>query len=118
MNMKINVMYLDDDPVLCKLFSEIFKSDKINIDTFLNAKEAILAVKKNYYDLIFLDYRLPDTNGDLVAQILPENIPKYIITGEVSVVTEYKFKKVLHKPFNATLINDLLEKMLIERSLK
>lgn len=107
-------MYLDDDPVLCKLFAEIFKSDKINIDTFLNAKEAILAVKKNHYDMVFLDYRLPETNGDLVAQIMPKDIPKYIITGEVSVATVYKFKKVLHKPFNATLINELLENMLIE----
>jgi DNA-binding NtrC family response regulator len=114
--MIINVLYLDDEPILCNIFSETFKSDKINIDTFINSKDAILAAQKNQYDIIFLDYRLPDTNGDLVAQAMPNDIPKYILTGEVSVTTHYKFQKVLRKPYDISEINKLLENRLMEHS--
>ncbi len=110
--MPIKILYLDDEPDICAIFLEIFESDDLIINTFTNAQEAIKAASKENYDLIFLDYRLSNTNGDSVAQAMPNEIPKYLLTGELNVTTNYNFKKVLLKPFNIPVIYEIIRNSL------
>ncbi len=108
--MPINVFYLDDEEDLCEIFSDIFSSDDVKVTTFTDPKKIIETVKVNTPDMIFLDYRLPSTNGDEVAQKLTEGIPKYLITGEISVNTKYKFNKIFSKPYK----NDEIMKVILD----
>ncbi len=110
--MPLNVLYLDDEKELCDNFSDLFSTGDIKVITFNDPVKASEAAKVNPPDLMFVDYRLPSTNGDLVALSLDPKIPKFLITGDISVATSYKFVKVFSKPYKAEDIWKVLESML------
>lgn len=96
--MPLRVYYLDDEPVLCENMIDILTSDDVIIETFQDPKKLISQCETVKPDLIFLDYRLPDTNGEKVALKLDNSIPKALITGDLSIKTSYKFIAILEKP--------------------
>jgi FixJ family two-component response regulator len=105
----LEVYYLDDEPDLCDIFLELFSSNEVLITTFTDPEKLTKKVIEKCPNLIFLDYRLPFTNGDEVAQLLPAHIPKYLITGEISAQTSYPFVKVLKKPYPVSEIVSILD---------
>lgn len=111
--MPLNIVYLDDESDLCHLFTQSFESDKIKIKAFVKAEDAIAETLKNPVDLVFIDYRLPNTNGDLVAQKMKASIPKVLITGDLSVVPETPFVKIFHKPFKFQDMEDFIRDFLL-----
>lgn len=106
--MALNVYYLDDEPELCENFSDYFNSPEIKVTTFTDPKKFIETTRNHPPHLIFLDYRLPETTGDQVAQKLDPKLPKCLITGDISVDTTYKFIKVLSKPCKEEEISNLM----------
>lgn len=94
----ITIFFLDDEPELCELYEDIFSSDRVIVKAFSDSTELIAQVKIKHPDLIFLDYRMPGLRGDAVAKILPDEIPKYMITGEANPQVDYPFVKILLKP--------------------
>jgi DNA-binding response OmpR family regulator len=97
--MPIKIVYVDDEPDLCEMFADLFSSPDILVTTYTNPDLAIEEIRKNPPDLIFLDYRLPKTNGDKIALELANHIPKVLVTGDVAVKTEYPFLKHFGKPY-------------------
>jgi len=68
-----NVEHLD----LCK---EYLPKDQFIIDAALSATEAMEKLKKNKYDMIVLDYALPDFDGiELLRRIKPMGLKVPII---------------------------------------
>ena len=114
--MPLKVFYLDDEPDLCEIFSEEFSSHDIHMSTFTDWELAVEKAKSNPPDLIFIDYRLPGTNGDQVAQKMAKHIPKFLITGESSVSTVYKFESVLTKPYDRESIRNVLKNMIVSKT--
>lgn len=106
--MPLKIVYLDDEVGLCEVFMEYFSSENVEIKIFSVPAEAIDEINTNPPDVIFLDYRLPGTTGDLIAQSLDPKIPKYLITGELEVNTQYKFEKVFSKPFVVNEIEEVI----------
>ncbi len=102
--MSLRIVYLDDEPMLCEIFVDLFSSIDIEIKTFTDSDLARQFITDHSPDLIFIDYRLPGTNGDEVAQLLPSEIPKFLITGEAAVDTKYRFKRIFKKPYEEQLI--------------
>lgn len=113
--MPLRALYLDDEPELCEIFLEEFASDNFLISVFTDADKAIESARDFPPDLIFLDYRLPRTNGDKVAFSMPSEIPKYLITGESNVPTQYKFEKIFGKPFDRERIREVFEEALKQK---
>ncbi len=114
--MPIHVMYLDDERELCEIFSETFSSNDVAITTFAEANQAIDFSKENSLDVIFVDYRLVGTTGDLAALAMPSDIPKYLITGEAKVTPTYNFKNILSKPYDYDLITEVLQSFISKKS--
>jgi DNA-binding NtrC family response regulator len=110
--MLLKIIYLDDEPDLCEIFYEEFSSKDVDIVTFTDIDEAIVAAKSRAPDVIFIDYRLPGKTGDEVARAMPEEVPKCLITGESSVDTQYKFKGVFVKPFDRDAIRRVFAEVL------
>lgn len=108
--MPITVYYLDDEETLCEIFSKIVSSDEIQVTTFVEADDAIAHCEKTPPDLIIIDYRLRGTTGDIVATKIDENIPKMLVTGDLSVDSVYDFQHIISKPLDfkkiITLIKD------------
>lgn len=109
--MPLKIVYLDDEPDLCAIFSESFSNDQVQITTFTDPDKCVQFVKSNPPDLIFLDYRLPATTGDLVAVKMATQIPIILITGDVQVSTQYQFKKILPKPYDYGEIEKVIQSL-------
>ena len=107
--MLLKVLYLDDEEDLCEIFMDLFSGNQFEIITFSNPVEAIEYLKNNEVDLIFLDYRLPGTNGDKVAQMIGGNTPKYLVTGEIVVECKYPYLQILKKPLEVSVIKNILK---------
>ena len=110
--MPLNVFYLDDEEALGENFADFFSSDEIKVTAFTAASAAIERIHADPPDLFFVDYRLQGITGDKVAVQLPVDIPKYMITGDMSVETVYKFIKVFNKPFRIEDIQAVLDEHL------
>jgi DNA-binding response OmpR family regulator len=106
--MALNLVYLDDEEDLCSLFAEMFSSDEVKIKTFVDPELAIQEVSSNPPDLIFLDFRLPKVTGDMVALKMNNAIPKVLISGDISPITEYKFLKIFGKPWTVSEVENLI----------
>jgi DNA-binding response OmpR family regulator len=110
--MIFKIYYLDDETHLCTIFKEFIACNDIKVTTFTDANEAISKCIDEPPDLIFIDYRLSDTTGDKVAQILAENIPKILVTGELISPSSPSFLRVIHKPFKLAELNEVINQCL------
>lgn len=97
--MPFRIVYIDDEPDLCEIFQDSFSSERVQIDTFICPDDALLAIEKNPPDLVFLDFRLPHTTGDKVALLMNKDIPKVLLTGDLTDCGRSIFVKLFHKPF-------------------
>lgn len=97
--MSINVVYIDDEEVLCEIFKEYLHSAEINITVFTDEEPAIAYCNKSKPDLIFIDYRLKETNGDDVARAMTCDSIKILITGELDVTMDACFDDKIEKPY-------------------
>lgn len=97
--MRKKVYYLDDEVDLCNLFQEYIESDEIEVNTFIDASAAIEKCSSMPPDLMFIDYRLADTTGDVVATIIDSKIEKILVTGELKKPEYDVFSQVISKPF-------------------
>lgn len=107
--MPLKVYYLDDEEDLCEIFVDYFASEAVEVTTFTAPSLAFDTAKINPPDILFIDYRLPGTTGDEVAKSMAADIPKYLITGDISVKTEYQFKAVFNKPYKPEDIQQVLD---------
>lgn len=108
--MPFTVFYLDDEQELCEIFSDFFSSDTVQIETFSEASSLLEATRLSPPDLFFIDYRLPEQNGDEVAKALPQSIPKVLVTGEIKAHYTYNFIAVLSKPYDYKLVQEIIDR--------
>ena len=103
-----NIVYIDDEVDLCDLFAQIFATEEISITTFNDPDKAVGYINSNDIDLIFIDYRLPNTTGDDIAFKIKSKATKYIITGELEFIPKSDVKGVLNKPIDIAKINQII----------
>lgn len=112
--MVFRIYYLDDEAALLEIFSEIFSSTTVQVKTFSEPSQLIAECKSNPPDLLFLDFRLPNTTGVAVAQQVDPKIPKVLVTGDLSVKVDVKFEAIFEKPIKV----DVVEAFIKERATK
>lgn len=112
----LRALFLDDDPTICELFATLFSSESVQVTTFTDPKQAIQYSKSNSIDVIFLDFRMPELNGDDAALQMPADIPKYLLTGDHLDDFRYNFKKIFPKPGYIGDVQALLHSMVQERA--
>ncbi|WP_026376548.1 response regulator [Aestuariibacter salexigens] len=107
--MTCDVVFIDDEPDLCELYSEFFSSENINVHTFTEPMEALNFLSDREIACCFIDYRMPGINGiDLRARI-GNHIDCYLITGELDLGCPEHFAGLLTKPINFVQLQQLLE---------
>ena len=78
------ILFVDDDREFVDLISSIIKSEGHTVEVAFSGKEALDKFKELEFDLLILDIKLPDMNGDKVAKQVRDkdkNIIIIIVTG-------------------------------------
>ena len=108
-NMKLKAIYIDDEPELLEMFSELFSNEHIEIKTFSDTEKGLAAIAHENPHLVILDYRLKDTTGDKLAQKISSKIPKILISGDLSIHQDPHFIKIFRKPIEMSEMTEFLE---------
>ena len=114
----IEILVVDDESNIRKLFSRELAAPGRNIHTAGSASEAFELLRKNYYDIIILDIRLPDANGlELMSKLLETvpNVAIILITGYADVDNAVEAMKngaydYITKPFSLERMEQVIEK--------
>jgi DNA-binding NtrC family response regulator len=80
----LSILIVDDEPTYRLVLAQTLKSCGHNIETCETGDAAIDLLKKNKYDVVLLDYKMPGTSGINVLQWMygmKMDIPVIIITG-------------------------------------
>ena len=118
--MSVKIAIVDDEEMIQWTLKEAMESEGYEVETFNTGKEFIDYFKKHGADIVFLDVRLPDTNG---LELLPEIIH---IDSESIVVVMTAYGDVetavaamrngaydyLAKPYSIEEVNLLIKKII------
>jgi len=113
----MKILAVDDEPALLGAFKEMLNIFGDKIDTAENSNTAIQMLDNNPYDLIFIDYNLPDKSGLELLKYIRKQNP----TAKVVMLTGCQFMKediarfagvddYLQKPFEAARVIRIINK--------
>lgn len=118
-NGKTKVLVVDDDPEIVELFVDVLERDgRFEVKTASSGYDAGMLTTEFRPDLIILDYKLPDVNGNVVCQRIRSN-PEFehtrivIVSGavdqaEIDGLLSAGADEFVKKPFN---IEKLIERI-------
>ncbi len=78
------ILVIDDDTFMSSILKKHLQNNKYDADVALTGKSGLALFKKEVYDLVICDFRLPDTTGlEMLKQIraIRQSIPVIIITA-------------------------------------
>jgi DNA-binding NtrC family response regulator len=81
---KGSILIVDDDSSIRKVLAAILEEKGYDVETVDNGRKAIEVTKSKFYNLAFIDIRLPDIEGTKLLTEMKENMPKMVkimITG-------------------------------------
>jgi len=114
------LLYVDDEESLRMLVQSHLSLEGFEVETAASGHKAVAILKKQQYDLILLDLRMPDGDGFEVLRFLNEHgshIPVIVLTGvdDVSIASEcvkLGAADYLTKPYNFHELIDSVERVL------
>ena len=86
-------MLVDDDKDLVDLFKTFLEYDGFKVDAFTDPVDALYSFKKDIYDLVLLDLKIPNLNGLILSQKLKNIDPALLfcfITGNKEFIEHIK----------------------------
>lgn len=122
-NPKSRILAVDDEEIILSSFRKILVLAGYSIDTVEKGSEALGLIRKNDYDFIFTDLRMPEMDGvelTKAAKHLRPDIDIIVITGYASIETAVETVKLgamayVEKPFTEDELLDFLKTAVIKR---
>ncbi|GAB1453144.1 sigma-54 dependent transcriptional regulator [Draconibacterium sp.] len=121
-----NILVIDDDSFICEILSKHLQNNNYQAQTTLSANGAFELLKKNDFDIVLCDYRLPNSSGLEVLQkmrAMQFNMPVVIMTAYADVRMAVKLIKMgvadyITKPIQQEelllLIQNILSKNVVD----
>lgn len=118
--MSVNIAIVDDEEIIQWTLKEAMEKEGYNVKTFENGKNFLEFFKEHGADIVFLDVRLPDSNGlellPEITRIEPETIV-VVMTAHGDVETAVSAMKngaydYLSKPYSIEEVNLLIKKII------
>lgn len=122
-NPKARILAVDDEAIVLDSFRKILVVAGYSVDTVLTGPEALGLVRKNPYDFVFTDFKMPDMDGVEVTKAvkhLRPDVDVVMITGYASIESAVETMKhgamdYVQKPFAEDELVDLVNKLVIRR---
>jgi len=118
----VKIMAVDDDQEVLDYFKDVMQGFGTVCDTALNGNEALALIGKNgIYDIYFVDWKMPDMDGIMLAKEIKSRSPEHIIVimisaAEWSTVADEAKKagvdKFLSKPLFPSAIADAIAEVI------
>ena len=107
-----SVVYIDDEPMLCRAFKKIFENAGVPVITFTEPKLAIAYLRDHPPAVVICDYRMPSMSGlDVLDHVRP-GTPFFLVSGDLAITLakdDPRVTGILTKPFRAeTLLETTL----------
>jgi len=123
MDNQIRILVVDDEPKICNLIEELFRLDGYQIDISFSGIEALQMMKKNKYQMLLTDLKMPGIDGlELIrkAKELNPEIKTIMITGYTTVDTAVQSLRngvddYIKKPFNIMELKKVVKQTLYNR---
>ena len=120
MNDQIRILVVDDEPKLCHLIEELLKLEGYLVDVSLSNMEALQMIKKNKYQMLITDLKMPGIDGlELIkkARELNPEIRTIMITGSETVETavqslKHEIDDDIKKPFSIVELKKVIKRTL------
>ncbi len=120
MSREKKILIVDDNPHMCNLLADILEIFNYQGIKAKDGEEALVFLKKDNYDMVITDLRMPNLGGmDLLKTIKDEkpSLPVVVITAFGKSDTQQdvlaaKADGYLAKPFKVDEIEELLKKLL------
>ncbi|HEV2391788.1 MAG TPA: response regulator [Verrucomicrobiae bacterium] len=80
------ILVVDDDPLVCDSIKRLLEVDGHIAETATSGQEALALFNSGTFDLVIIDYAMPDMKGDELAlriKALAPNQPILMITAHV-----------------------------------
>ena len=122
----MKILLIDDDEWIRDSMKLFFESEGCHLLALETAEEGVEAIKRQAYDIIISDYRLPGMDGIEFfrhLQKLHPNVIKILITAYgseevVSEATELGIQDFIDKPFTSETIERSLSRLIKNHELK
>ncbi|MBU1075886.1 MAG: sigma-54 dependent transcriptional regulator, partial [Spirochaetes bacterium] len=85
--MKTKILVIDDDPKICRLIKRILIKEDMLVECIASGIVTLPLLKKSSFDVILLDFRLPDMDGFKLLEKIQEN--RLLKATEVILMTGY-----------------------------
>ena len=127
---RAHILFVDDNELNRKVFAGLLKETKIQIDEAGNGRECLEKVKKNHYDIIFMDHMMPELDGVETFRIMKEmqdfpckDIPVVILTANALVGAKERylqegFRAFLQKPIDYEKLERIIWELLDDELLQ
>jgi DNA-binding response OmpR family regulator len=122
---KAKILVIDDDRDINNLFKIYLEHHDFQVDSYTDPVDALYYFKKDEYDLILLDLKMPKIDGIAMFYALKNMDDKAIIcltTADISYLQQLKEKipniekYVIHKPILLRNLKDKLNELVLEKS--
>jgi CheY-like chemotaxis protein len=122
-NPRARILAVDDEAIVLDSFRKILVVAGFSVDTVLTGPEALGLVRKNPYDFVFTDFKMPDMDGVEVTKAvkhLRPDVDVIMITGYASIESAVETMKhgamdYVQKPFAEDELVDLVNKLVFRR---
>jgi DNA-binding response OmpR family regulator len=84
-----NILIVDDDEELTNLYETFLKYDGYKVDAFTDPIDALYSFRKNVYDLVLLDLKMPKMNGIELSQEMQKIDPNLLYRFITAANKEY-----------------------------
>ena len=115
------ILIVDDNKLNIKIATHAMKEYNFNIEEAYSGKECIEKIKNSHYDLIFMDYMMPEMDGietlNNLKKIPGFNTPVIALTADAVDGSREKFlnagfDEYVAKPINQGFLNDAIVKVI------